>query len=99
MGGFDEYKLAMAVVGLRFSNAGVAPVIRMALGCIESGLTLCVQAWCVSQRGPIFPAMFNPLCTVIVTILAAVFLHEEIYTGRKVTHAVSTLQNLECDFN
>nr|XP_023915387.1 WAT1-related protein At4g30420-like [Quercus suber] len=52
-------------------------------GCIESGLTLCVQAWCVSQRGPIFPAMFNPLCTVIVTILAAVFLHEEIYTGRK----------------
>ena len=31
MGVFDEYKLAMAVVGLRFSNAGVALVTRMAL--------------------------------------------------------------------
>ena len=31
MGVFDEYKLAMAVVGLRFSNAGVTLVTRMAL--------------------------------------------------------------------
>ncbi|KAL9339457.1 hypothetical protein Peur_068472 [Populus x canadensis] len=38
-------------------------------------------AWVISQRGPLFSAMFNPLCTVIVTILAAIFLHEEIYTG------------------
>ncbi|CAK9188644.1 unnamed protein product [Ilex paraguariensis] len=33
------------------------------------------------KRGPLFSAMFNPLCTVIVTIFAAIFLHEEIYTG------------------
>ncbi|KAJ6863245.1 hypothetical protein NC652_039947 [Populus alba x Populus x berolinensis] len=38
-------------------------------------------AWVISQRGPLFSAMFNPLSTVIVTVLAAIFLHEEIYTG------------------
>uniref|UniRef100_A0A2N9FGF6 WAT1-related protein n=1 Tax=Fagus sylvatica TaxID=28930 RepID=A0A2N9FGF6_FAGSY len=50
-------------------------------GCIGSGLAFFVQAWCISQRGPLFSAMFNPMCTIIVTIMAAVFLHEEIYTG------------------
>ncbi|KAF5461293.1 hypothetical protein F2P56_017406, partial [Juglans regia] len=50
-------------------------------GVIGSGLSFFVQAWCISRRGPLFCAMFNPLCTVIVTILAAIFLHEEIYTG------------------
>ncbi|KAL8037262.1 hypothetical protein ABFX02_11G028800 [Erythranthe guttata] len=25
--------------------------------------------------------MFNPLCTVIVTVFACVFVHEELYTG------------------
>ncbi|KAI5557166.1 hypothetical protein BDE02_18G085000 [Populus trichocarpa] len=50
-------------------------------GIIGSGISFFVQAWVISQRGPLFSAMFNPLCTVIVTILAAIFLHEEIYTG------------------
>ncbi|KAK7834559.1 WAT1-related protein At4g30420 [Quercus suber] len=50
-------------------------------GCIGSGLSFFVQAWIISRRGPLFSAMFNPLCTVIVTILAAAFLHEKIYTG------------------
>ncbi|KAM4125632.1 hypothetical protein ACB094_01G324400 [Castanea mollissima] len=58
--------------------------VQSAILVSRSGLTLCVQAYgaCVSQRSPIFPTMFNPVCTVIVTILAAVFLHEQIYTGR-----------------
>ena len=51
-------------------------------GGIGSGLSFFVQAWVISRRGPLFSAMFNPLCTVIVTILAAAFLHEKIYTGR-----------------
>ncbi|XP_059638196.1 WAT1-related protein At4g30420 [Cornus florida] len=50
-------------------------------GIIGSGLSFFVQAWCISRRGPLFSAMFNPLCTVIVTIFASIFLHEEIYTG------------------
>ncbi|KAJ6857266.1 LOW QUALITY PROTEIN: WAT1-related protein [Populus alba x Populus x berolinensis] len=50
-------------------------------GIIGSGISFFVQAWVISQRGPLFSAMFNPLSTVIVTVLAAIFLHEEIYTG------------------
>ncbi|GFP85486.1 wat1-related protein at4g30420 [Phtheirospermum japonicum] len=42
-------------------------------------LLLC--SWCIARRGPLFSAMFNPLCTVIVTLLACTFLHEELYTG------------------
>ncbi|KAA8522806.1 hypothetical protein F0562_009229 [Nyssa sinensis] len=50
-------------------------------GIIGSAFSFFVQAWCISQRGPLFSAMFNPLCTVIVTIFASIFLHENIYTG------------------
>ncbi|XP_057967106.1 WAT1-related protein At4g30420-like isoform X2 [Malania oleifera] len=50
-------------------------------GIIGSGVCFFVQAWCVSKRGPVYPAMFSPLCTVIVTTIASIFLHEEIYTG------------------
>ncbi|XVF47819.1 hypothetical protein PTKIN_Ptkin03bG0141600 [Pterospermum kingtungense] len=53
--------------------------------CLFTGTALAVsffvQAWCISRRGPLFSAMFNPLCTVIVTIFATIFLHEETYTG------------------
>ncbi|KAK6235967.1 hypothetical protein SCA6_011304, partial [Theobroma cacao] len=53
--------------------------------CLFTGIALAVsffvQAWCISRTGPLFSAMFNPLCTVIVTIVAAVFQHEETYIG------------------
>ncbi|KAJ0031612.1 hypothetical protein Pint_14282 [Pistacia integerrima] len=53
--------------------------------CLYSGIGLAVsffvQAWCISQRGPLFCAMFNPLCTVIVTFFAALFLQEDMYIG------------------
>ncbi|KAF3532857.1 hypothetical protein DY000_02036957, partial [Brassica cretica] len=48
---------------------------------LASALSFTVQAWVVSKRGPLFSSMFNPLCTVIVTILASLFLQEEIFTG------------------
>ncbi|KAK6151490.1 hypothetical protein DH2020_014125 [Rehmannia glutinosa] len=55
------------------------------LSCFYAGLTSAVtyfaQAWCIARRGPLFSAMFNPLGTVIVTILACILLHEELYTG------------------
>ncbi|KAK1268372.1 WAT1-related protein [Acorus gramineus] len=50
-------------------------------GIVGSGISFYVQAWCISQRGPLFSAMFNPLGTVIVTILAVLLLHEELYLG------------------
>ncbi|XP_015884440.3 WAT1-related protein At4g30420-like isoform X2 [Ziziphus jujuba] len=51
------------------------------VGIVGSGISFFVQAWCISRRGPLFAAMFNPLSTVMVTILAAIFLHEKIYAG------------------
>ncbi|CAN0912263.1 WAT1-related protein At4g28040 [Linum grandiflorum] len=39
------------------------------------------QSWCVGQRGPLFPAIFNPLCTVITAFFAVIFQHEQTYLG------------------
>ncbi|CAH8355714.1 unnamed protein product [Eruca vesicaria subsp. sativa] len=50
-------------------------------GVTSSALAFTVQAWVISKRGPLFSAMFNPLCTVIVTILASLVLQEELFTG------------------
>ncbi|XP_043710228.1 WAT1-related protein At4g30420-like [Telopea speciosissima] len=50
-------------------------------GVIGSAISFYVQSWCISQRGPLFSAMFNPLCTVMVTIFACILLHEELFTG------------------
>ncbi|XP_042500175.1 WAT1-related protein At4g30420-like [Macadamia integrifolia] len=50
-------------------------------GIVGSAISFYVQSWCISRRGPLFSAMFNPLCTVIVTIFACILLHEEIFTG------------------
>ncbi|CAN1811544.1 WAT1-related protein At4g28040, partial [Linum perenne] len=53
--------------------------------CLYGGAALAVsflgQAWCVAQRGPVFPAIFNPLCSVITAIFAAIFLKEQTYMG------------------
>lgn len=51
-------------------------------GIIGSGVSYYIQSWSISRRGPLFSAMFSPLMTVIVTILACLFLHEELYIGR-----------------
>ncbi|CAA2990635.1 WAT1-related At4g30420 [Olea europaea subsp. europaea] len=48
---------------------------------VSSAVTFFAQAWCIAQRGPLFSAMFNPLLTVVVTVLACAFLHEEMFTG------------------
>ncbi|KAF4352823.1 hypothetical protein F8388_026365 [Cannabis sativa] len=48
---------------------------------IVASLSFTLQTWCVSQRGPVFSAIFNPLATVITTIIATSFLHEELYIG------------------
>ncbi|KAF8400444.1 hypothetical protein HHK36_013742 [Tetracentron sinense] len=50
-------------------------------GIFGSSVAFCVQAWCISLRGPLFSAMFNPLNTVIVTIFGCSLLNEELYTG------------------
>nr|CAD1825586.1 unnamed protein product [Ananas comosus var. bracteatus] len=50
-------------------------------GIFGSCVTYCLQTWCVSKRGPLYSAMFNPLCTVITTVSAFFVLHEELHIG------------------
>ncbi|CAJ2664259.1 unnamed protein product [Trifolium pratense] len=50
-------------------------------GIMGSGVSFFLQAWCISRRGPLFSAMFAPVFTLFVTVMAALLLHEEIYIG------------------
>jgi TctA family transporter len=54
-------------------------------GAFGSGVTFYLQSWCITMRGPLYSAMFNPLCTVITTVLATLILHEQPHTGRFVS--------------
>ncbi|OMO55142.1 Drug/metabolite transporter [Corchorus olitorius] len=46
-----------------------------------SSVLVFLQFWCMKDKGPVFAAMFNPLQTVIVVILAYFVLGEKLYTG------------------
>ncbi|KAL0456434.1 UNVERIFIED_CONTAM: WAT1-related protein [Sesamum latifolium] len=48
---------------------------------LGAAVTYLGQLWCVERRGPLFSAMFQPLSTVIVTLFACIFQHEELYMG------------------
>ncbi|XP_048490692.1 WAT1-related protein At4g30420 isoform X2 [Beta vulgaris subsp. vulgaris] len=50
-------------------------------GILGSGVQFFIQSWCISLTGPFYAAMFTPLATVITTVLACIFLHEELYVG------------------
>lgn len=54
----------------------------MLQGVFGSGVTFYLQSWSISVRGPLYSAMFNPLCTVITTVFAAAVLREELHVGR-----------------
>ncbi|XP_011014491.1 PREDICTED: WAT1-related protein At4g30420-like [Populus euphratica] len=50
---------------------------------IASASIIVLQARCIARRGPLFSAMFSPLCSVIVTTLAAIFQKEMVYTASR----------------
>lgn len=50
-------------------------------GALGSGVTFYLQSWCITVRGPLYSAMFNPLCTVVTTVLATIILHERPHIG------------------
>ncbi|XP_038978202.1 WAT1-related protein At4g30420-like [Phoenix dactylifera] len=50
-------------------------------GIFGSGVTFYLQSWCISVRGPLYSAMFNPLCAIITSILAFIILNERLHIG------------------
>ncbi|EXB44370.1 Auxin-induced protein 5NG4 [Morus notabilis] len=77
---------AVALVVERHANAWavgwdsrlLAPVYT---GIVSSGITYYIQGLVMKTKGPVYVTAFNPLCMVIVAILAAIILAEKIHLG------------------
>ncbi|KAF2573746.1 hypothetical protein F2Q70_00002842, partial [Brassica cretica] len=75
----------------RSSSRSGAPLQGMGgwMGCktfstslyVSSGLTYYVQGMVMRTRGPVFVTAFNPLCMILVALLASFILHEQIHYG------------------
>ncbi|XP_028778667.1 WAT1-related protein At4g08290-like [Neltuma alba] len=50
-------------------------------GIISCGLSIFVQLWATDQKGPVFVTMFNPLGTVLVSVLAYLVIGEQLHMG------------------
>ncbi|KAG8367669.1 hypothetical protein BUALT_Bualt16G0097000 [Buddleja alternifolia] len=88
--------ILQAHVGANYDNPLSLTAWMCLIAAIQSGIVTFIfepnlKAWkmdttleissCFLARGPLFSAMFNPLSTVIVTVIACIFLHEELYIG------------------
>ena len=58
-----------------------AMIICIVQGIIASGLVISLQTWCIHKGGPVCVAVFQPVQTVLVAILAALFLGDKLYSG------------------
>lgn len=50
-------------------------------GVVATGLAWSLKILCINKGGPLFVAVFQPLQTVMVAIMAAVFLGDQLYIG------------------
>ncbi|KAF8399061.1 hypothetical protein HHK36_014927 [Tetracentron sinense] len=50
-------------------------------GVVASGIVFSLQTWCIDKGGPVFVAVFQPVQTVLVAIMAALILGDQLYSG------------------
>ncbi|KAL7085952.1 hypothetical protein ACP275_14G308800 [Erythranthe tilingii] len=50
-------------------------------GVVASGIAFAVQIWCIDRGGPVFVAVYQPVQTLVVAIMASALLGEEFYLG------------------
>ncbi|KAL2521093.1 Protein WALLS ARE THIN 1 [Forsythia ovata] len=50
-------------------------------GVVASGIAFAVQIWCIDRGGPVFVAVYQPVQTLVVAIMASAALGEEFYLG------------------
>jgi drug/metabolite transporter (DMT)-like permease len=48
---------------------------------VASGIAFAVQIWCIDRGGPVFVAVYQPVQTLVVAIMASIALGEEFYLG------------------
>ncbi|AES59596.1 putative EamA domain-containing protein [Medicago truncatula] len=63
-----------------FHSGGEAFTILYA-GVVASGIAFAVQIWCIDRGGPVFVAVYQPVQTFVVAIMASIALGEEFYLG------------------
>ncbi|XP_054802941.1 WAT1-related protein At4g08290-like isoform X4 [Prosopis cineraria] len=56
-------------------------VFYLMQGVISCSLCIFIQFWTTDQKGPVFVSMFNPLGTVLVSILAYFVMGEQLHLG------------------
>ncbi|KAF8687808.1 hypothetical protein HU200_042746 [Digitaria exilis] len=64
-------------------------------GIVVLGVAWNIKIWCISKGGPLFVAAFQPLQTVMVAIMEAIFLGDRLYIGG-VIGAVIIIGGLYC---
>ncbi|CAH9141669.1 unnamed protein product [Cuscuta epithymum] len=50
-------------------------------GVVASGIAFAVQIWCIDRGGPVFVAVYQPVQTLVVALMASLALGEEFYLG------------------
>ncbi|RWR93926.1 WAT1-related protein [Cinnamomum micranthum f. kanehirae] len=50
-------------------------------GLVASGISFSLQIWCIDRGGPLFVAVFQPMQTVLVAIMASLILGDQLYSG------------------
>ena len=63
-----------------FHSGGEAFTILYA-GVAASGIAFAVQIWCIDRGGPVFVAVYQPVQTFVVAIMASIASGEEFYLG------------------
>ncbi|KAF3332701.1 auxin-induced protein 5NG4-like protein [Carex littledalei] len=62
-------------------RSGVELFTILYAGLVASGLSLSLQIWCIEKGGALFTATFQPVQTVMVAIMAALILGDQLYSG------------------
>ncbi|KAL6533399.1 hypothetical protein OROMI_027511 [Orobanche minor] len=50
-------------------------------GILATAATFTLISWAITEKGPTYPSMFNPLALILIAIVEALFLGEEITVG------------------
>ncbi|AES76571.1 putative EamA domain-containing protein [Medicago truncatula] len=50
-------------------------------GIVASGIVISLQTWCIQKGGPVFVAVFQPIQTFLVAVMAALILGDQLYSG------------------
>ncbi|KNA12074.1 hypothetical protein SOVF_128820 [Spinacia oleracea] len=64
----------------KFHSGGEVFTIMYA-GVVASGIAFAVQIWCIDRGGPVFVAVYQPVQTLVVAIVASIALGEQFYLG------------------